>query len=90
MSGFHLIGKMLDPEVLRQELATLDARRLELDARLRDAVARQRYAPDQDGAVRARSDETELLVDLDRVMTRIRAVEAKLLLAASGKRPGWA
>ena len=90
MSGFHPISKMLDPEVLRQELAALDARRLELDARLRDAVARQRYAPDQDGAVRARSEEADLLVDLDRVMTRIRAVEAKLLLAASGKRPRWA
>ena len=81
---------MLDPAVLQQELVTLDARRLELDARLRDAVARQRYAPDQDGAMQARSDETSLLVELDRVMTRIRAVEAKLLLAASGKRPGWA
>ena len=68
----------------------LDARRLDLDARLRDAVARQRYVPDESAAERARSDEATLLADMDRLMTRIRAVEAKLLLAASGKRPSWA
>lgn len=81
---------MLDSAALRQELAVLDARRLDLDARLRDAVARQRYAPDESAAERARSDEATLLADMDRLMTRIRAVEAKLLLAASGKRPSWA
>ena len=80
---------MLDSAALRQELAVLDARRLDLDARLRDAVARQRFAPDETTADRARSDEAALLAEMDRLMTRIRAVEAKLLLSASEKRPSW-
>jgi hypothetical protein len=94
--GRYLLGHdamtagMLNSAALKQELATLDARRLDLDARLRDAVARQRYAPSEELAERARSDEAALLAEMDRLMTRIRAVEAKLLLAASGKRPSWA
>jgi uncharacterized protein YhaN len=80
---------MLDSAALRQELAVLDARRLDFDARLRDAVARQRFAPDETAAERARSDEAALLAEMDRLMTRIRAVEAKLLLSASEKRPSW-
>lgn len=81
---------MLNEAALRQELTALDTRRLDLDARLRDAVARQRYARDRALTEQARSEEAALLADMDRLMTRIRAVEAKLLLAASGKRPSWA
>lgn len=81
---------MLNATTLRQELTALDARRLDLDARLRDAVARQRYARDRALAERARSEEASLLADMDRLMTRIRAVEAKLLLTNSDKRPSWA
>ncbi len=81
---------MLNAAALRQELTLLDARRLDLDARLRDAVARQRYTRDRTLAEEARAEEAALLADMDRLMTRIRAVEAKLLMAASGKRPSWA
>ena len=81
---------MLNQAALRQELTALDARRLDIDARLREAVARQRYARDRALAEQARSEEAALLADMDRLMTRIRAVEAKLLLAAGGKRPSWA
>lgn len=76
--------------MLKRDLAKLDARRLELDAELRDAVSRQRYGGDAEGTERARADEARLLAELDRLMTRIRATEAKLLLAIDGTGPGWA
>jgi hypothetical protein len=81
---------MPDPAMLKRDLARLDARRLELDSELRDAVARQLYAGDAEGTERARADEARLLAELDRLMTRIRATEAKLLLAIDGTGPGWA
>ena len=74
---------------LEEELDTLDARRLELDAALRDAQNRQRYQRDPGAVEQARAAEAALMRDLDHLMTRYRAVEGRLLLARSGqKTPG--
>ena len=65
---------------LEEELAALDARREVLDGRIRHAVQRQRYSRDPLDVDQARLDERAYVTEMDRVMTRIRAVEAKLLL----------
>ena len=69
---------------LEQELVTLDESRQQLDRRIRDATDRQRYGGDGRAVEDARRDEQALLVEMDRLMTRIRAVEAKLLLVRKG------
>jgi hypothetical protein len=79
------IRAMRDSTDLTAELAELDARRLALDARLRDAVARSRYCPDQAVREAARREEAALLRELDRLMTRIRAVEGQLTAAREGR-----
>ena len=65
---------------LRDELADLADRQGKIDAILRDAALRQRYGRDPESIAKAKEDEQRHLVLLDRLMTRIRAVEAKLLL----------
>lgn len=72
---------MQDVGALWEELAALDQRRQEYDRRVREAVDRQRYSTQPGANETARADERRLMVELDRVMTRIRAVEGKLLLA---------
>lgn len=72
---------MTDQPALWQELATLDQRRQDCDHRLREALDRQRYSSDPGAGEAAKADERRLMGELDRVMTRIRAVEGKLLLA---------
>jgi hypothetical protein len=65
---------------LREELVDLADRHGKLDAMLRDATLRQRFGPDPESIARAQEDERRHLQVLDRLMTRIRAVEAKLLI----------
>ena len=77
---------MNEEERLRQELLDLDRRREHLDRQLEDAVLRQRYAPSPAEHEPARSDEQRLLAEMDRLMTRIRAVEGKILQARKGVR----
>lgn len=72
---------MQDVGALWEELAALDQRRQEYDRRIREAVNRQRYLTEVRANEAARSEERRLMTELDRVMTRIRAVEGKLLLA---------
>ena len=59
----------------------LHGERESLERALSLAVARQRFGTDAGDVARARTDETELLVSLDRVMTMIRAAEYR-------RRPG--
>ena len=80
---------MADTAVLTAELASLDARRLELDQRLRESVNRQRHSSDPGDRARAAMEEQEVVAALDKLMTRIRAVEGKLLLARQGRRQPW-
>jgi hypothetical protein len=69
-----------DATKLIDELISLQARQAELDRKLRDAANRQRFSRDSANVERAREDERSHLVLMDRLMTRMRAVEAKLLL----------
>jgi DNA repair exonuclease SbcCD ATPase subunit len=65
---------------LRAELAALDARLNELDQRRREAFDRQRYGRSAENCSTAAEDLEKLVAEMDRVMTRSRAVEGKLLL----------
>ena len=78
-----------DQSKLEEELNALDARRLQLDAAIRDAQHRQRYCQEPHLVEKARSEEAALLKDLDHLMTRYRAVEGSLLLARSGRKTPW-
>ena len=78
-----------DQAKLEEELTTLDARRLRLDAAIRDAQNRQRYCHDPGTVEQARAEEAALLKDLDRLMTSYRALEGRLLLARSGQKRPW-
>lgn len=75
---------MPDRAALEQELAALDAERLAIDRRIRDAVARQRHATDPQAAEQARAEEARCLRQLDGLMTRIRATEGRLLMDKQG------
>jgi predicted nucleic acid-binding Zn-ribbon protein len=70
------MGQALD---LEQELLDLEARQRRLDYELAEAQRQQRFGADPEEARRAKEQEHVLLRDLDRLMTRIRAVEGKLL-----------
>ncbi|MDP4024255.1 hypothetical protein Q8W71_16620 [Methylobacterium sp. NEAU 140] len=59
----------------------LHAEREALERALALAQARQRYGRDTAEVARARAEEAAMLVDLDRVLTRIRAAEYR-------RRPG--
>ncbi len=78
-----------DRAKLEEELTLLDGRRLQLDAAIRDAQNRQRYCHEPHTVEQARAEETALVTELDRLMTRYRAVEGRLLLAQSGQKTPW-
>ena len=88
-----LLGKRsvvaVDLTKLEQELSGLDVRRSQLDAAIRDAQNRQRYCHEPRTVEQARAEEAALLTELDRLMTRYRAVEGRLLLAQSGQKTPW-
>lgn len=73
---------MADPAKLHDELARLDLSRQELDREIRDAHDRQRYGTKPDEIEAAKRDEHDKVVAMDRLMTRIRAVEGQLLVAS--------
>ena len=60
----------------------LDAKQHGLDMKIREAAQRQRYSPDPQQVTQAARDEATYVVEMDRLMTPIRAVEAQLLLKA--------
>ena len=66
---------------LRDELARLDLSRQELDRQIRDAQQRQKFSTSADEIEAAKRDERDKVVAMDRLMTRIRAVEGQLLVA---------
>jgi hypothetical protein len=65
---------------LRAEMAVLEARLHRLDRRKREAINRQRYSRSAEEAARAGDDLKNLVTEMERLMTRSRAVEGKLLL----------
>jgi hypothetical protein len=72
---------MTDQAKLQDELARLDSSRQELDRELRDAQDRHRYGTNADEIEAAKREERDKVVAMDRLMTRIRAVEGQLLMA---------
>lgn len=69
-----------DLSELHEKRKALQQRLTEIDLLLRDARDRQRFSSDAAGAAKALDDERSYLRELDGLMTRIRAVEGKLLL----------
>ena len=65
---------------LRAELAALDAQLHGLDQRTQETINRQRYSSSPEDAARAGEDLKNLVAEMDRLMTRSRAVEGKLLI----------
>ena len=70
---------------LRDELARLDLSRQELDREIRDAQQRQQYSTNADEIEAAKREERDKVVAMDRLMTRIRAVEGQLLAKAGAE-----
>jgi hypothetical protein len=64
---------------LREELLGLEQRMHLLDRQLADAIHRIHHSPTPDLVEKAAQDEKAYLSQLDRLMTRIRAVEGQLL-----------
>jgi predicted nucleic acid-binding Zn-ribbon protein len=70
---------MPDRKTLEAELRELDERREDIERTLRSALDRQRFADDPAVKETAQTDERTALRELDRLMTRTRAVEGQLL-----------
>ena len=80
IATWHLVTT--DQAKLSEELCGLDAQQHALDRKVRDAADRQRYSSDAQQRAQAAQDEAAYVAEMDRLMTRIRAVEAQLLLKA--------
>jgi hypothetical protein len=63
---------------LRQELMSLEQRMSLLDRQLADALHRLHHSKSPDLVEKAAQDEKVYLAQLDRLMTRMRAVEGQL------------
>jgi hypothetical protein len=64
---------------LHQEFLDLEHHMRLLDRQLADALQRIRHGSSTDLIEKARQDERQLLTELDRLMTRMRAIEGQLL-----------
>jgi len=80
IATWHLVT--VDQARLSEELCDLDAKQHVLDMKIREAADQQRYSPDPQQVTRAAQDEAAYVAEMDRLMTRIRVVEAQLLLKA--------
>jgi hypothetical protein len=85
MFVLHGARAVLDRISLEQTLRALHERRIDVEARLRSAEQRRRFHPHP--SAKEQAEERAALVDLDRIMTRIRAAEAKLALIKEGRQP---
>lgn len=70
---------MLKESQLHQEFINLEQHMRLLDSQLADALHRIRHSSSADLIEQAREDEKILLSELDRLMTRMRAIEGQLL-----------
>ena len=80
IATWHLVT--VDQAGLSEELCALDARQHALERKIRDAANRQRFSSDAQQVAQAAQDERVYVAEMDRLMTRMRAVEAQLLLTA--------
>lgn len=70
---------MFKESQLHQEFLELEQRMRLLDMQLADALRRIRHGSSADLVEKAKQDEQDLLAELDRLMTRMRAIEGQLL-----------
>ncbi|WP_243373808.1 hypothetical protein [Microvirga solisilvae] len=70
---------MFKESQLHQEFLDLEKAMRLLDMQLADALQRIRHSSSTDIIAQAKQDETFLLGELDRLMTRMRAIEGQLL-----------
>lgn len=70
---------MFKESQLHQEFLDLERAMRHLDMRLADALQRIRHGSSADLIEKAKEDERILLSELDRLMTRMRAIEGQLL-----------
>lgn len=75
---------MIKERQLRQELSTLEERLSLLDRQLADALHRIHHSKSADLVEKAAQDERAYLAQLDRLMTRMRAIEGQLLQIDKG------
>jgi predicted nucleic acid-binding Zn-ribbon protein len=64
---------------LYEEFLELEQRMRLLDRQLADALQRIRHSSSADAIERAKQEEKSLLTELDRLMTRMRAIEGQIL-----------
>jgi hypothetical protein len=69
---------------LHQEFLDLEHHMRLLDRKLADALHRIRHGSSSELIEQARQDEKHLLSELDRLMTRMRAIEGQLLQIQKG------
>lgn len=69
---------------LHQEFLDLEHHMRLLDRKLADALHRIHHGSSQASVEEARRDEKQLLSELDRLMTRMRAIEGQLLQIQKG------
>lgn len=69
---------------LHQEFLDLEHHMRLLDRKLADALHRIRHGSSSELVEQARQDEKQLLSELDRLMTRMRAIEGQLLQIQKG------
>jgi hypothetical protein len=87
LEDLHGKAAMLDRASLEQTLQALHDSRVDLEARIRSAELRGRFHPSPGAKEEADREAAATLIELDRVMTRIRAAEAKLALVKRGRQP---
>lgn len=75
---------MIKERQLRHELSTLEERLSLLDRQLADALHRIHHSKSADLIEKAEQDEKAYLAQLDRLMTRMRAIEGQLLQIDKG------
>jgi uncharacterized protein (DUF342 family) len=73
------VSAVIKERQLRQELSTLEQRLSLLDRQLADALHRIHHSKSADLIEKAAQDEKAYLAQLDRLMTRMRAIEGQLL-----------
>ena len=78
---------MSDEAELIRELRRLYDEYQKLNHRITHAHQRQRFSPDPKDSQKAIEDEQKLLTEIDRLMTRMRAVEGHLMAIRKRVRP---
>jgi len=72
---------------IQEVLEALHESRVGLEERIRLAQTRARFEESEAARAEAEREEAKALMELDAVMTRIRATEARLVVVEQGRQP---